>query len=70
MGVRRRDFLLLATLAAATASVTAVFGQAVTPTVGQPAAVRKAPHPSRISPAYGVTPIGPASNRRHPALVR
>ena len=29
MGVRRRDFLLLATLAAAAASVTAAFGQAV-----------------------------------------
>ena len=34
MGVRRRDFLLLATLAAAAASVTAAFGQAVTPAVG------------------------------------
>jgi hypothetical protein len=33
MGVRRRDFLLLATLAAATASVTAAFGQPVTPVV-------------------------------------
>src|SRR5215472_9238023 len=30
----------------------------------------KAPHPSRIFPAYGVTHIGPASSRRHPALVR
>ena len=70
MGVRRRDFLLLATLAAAAASVTAAFGQVVTPAVGPTGSVRKAPHPSRISPAYGVTPIGPASNRRHPALVR
>ena len=34
MGVQRRDFLLLATLAAAAASVTAAFGQAVTPAVG------------------------------------
>src|SRR5262252_10046149 len=34
MGVRRRDFLLLATLAAVAASVTAAFGQAVTPAVG------------------------------------
>jgi hypothetical protein len=34
MGVRRRDFLLLATLTAVTASVTAAFGQAVTPAVG------------------------------------
>ena len=34
MGVRRRDFLLLATLAAVAASVTAAFGQAVAPTVG------------------------------------
>jgi len=34
MGVRRRDFLLLATLAATAASVTAAFGQAVTPAVG------------------------------------
>ena len=30
MGVRRRDFLLSATLAAAAVSVTAAFGQAVT----------------------------------------
>src|SRR5215831_8796723 len=34
MGVVPRDFLLLATLAAAAASVTAAFGQAVTPAVG------------------------------------
>jgi len=34
MGVRRRVFLLLATLAAAAASVMAAFGQAVTPAVG------------------------------------
>jgi hypothetical protein len=34
MGVRRCDFLLLATLAAAAASVTAAFGQTVTPAVG------------------------------------
>src|SRR2546423_1120218 len=34
MGVRRRDFLFLATLAAAAASVTAALGQAVTPAVG------------------------------------
>jgi len=33
MGVRRRDFLLLATLAAAAACVMAAFGQAVTPAV-------------------------------------
>ena len=34
MGVRRRDFLLLATLAVAAASVTAALGQAETPAVG------------------------------------
>ena len=34
MGVRRRDFLFLATLTAVAASVTAAFGQAVTPLVG------------------------------------
>jgi hypothetical protein len=34
MGVRWRDFLLLAILAAAAASVTAAFGQVVTPAVG------------------------------------
>jgi len=34
MCVRRRDFLLLVTLAAAAASVTDAFGQAVTPAVG------------------------------------
>jgi hypothetical protein len=34
MGVRRCDFLLLATLTAAAASVTAAFGQTVTPAVG------------------------------------
>jgi len=73
MGVQRRDLLLLATLAAAAASVTAAFGQAVTPAVGPTAAVRKAPHPCRIIPAHGVTPIagfeppasgpGPVTNR-------
>src|SRR5262245_51976681 len=34
MGVRRRDFLLLATLAAAAAFATAAFGQTVTSAVG------------------------------------
>jgi hypothetical protein len=70
MGVRRRDFLLLATLAAAAVPVTAAFGQAATPAVGPTGSGAQSAASIPDSPAYGVTHIFPASNRRHPALVR
>ena len=68
MKVQRRDFLLSVTLAAAAA--TPALGQTVAPSVGPAAAVRKAPHPSRISPAYGPIYPGPTSSRRCPAPAR
>ena len=62
MGVQRRDFLWLAILAA---SAMAAFGQTGISAVG-PKSVASIPDFSGI----WSHPYGPASNRRHPALVR
>ena len=62
----QRHFLLLATVAA----ITLASAQQFAPTAAPPILARKAPSPSRISPAYGVTATFPGSYRRHLVRVR